>query len=224
MVCSFASASLAFVKAHPGIVLVLIGVAGEIVLEWKKTQGKLAWLKKSFWILLILGLVLEFFEATKSDRDIAVLNRQAAELVHSNLVLSLELEKLKQPRIMNVEQKMAFMKSLHDAIKGPIRLGAKDASPDSVGFMDSIQDALTNAGYTIISRMDYREADFVPAPLPAGCDIWLIVNQSQMYPPPMFSKEIEKALKSVGIVPAWTYANSPMVNSNELLVFVPNKL
>lgn len=60
-----------FATRHPGILLVLLGVAGEIIFDWKDMKGRLAWAKRISALVLIAGLILEFSEAAKSDKDVA---------------------------------------------------------------------------------------------------------------------------------------------------------
>jgi hypothetical protein len=73
LISSSLSFAWEFAKIHPGVVLVVIGILGEIVLEWNKTHGKWGWLKKLFWVLLIIGLLLEFSEAAKTDNEVIAL-------------------------------------------------------------------------------------------------------------------------------------------------------
>src|SRR5437867_3871593 len=68
-----------FVARHPGLVLVLIGVIGEVIFDWKEMEGKSAWGKRISAILLVVGLAIEFIEAAKSDREVAILTRQAGD-------------------------------------------------------------------------------------------------------------------------------------------------
>lgn len=58
----------------------LIGVAGEIVCDWKEMDGRLASAKRLSAILLVVGLMIEFWEAAKSDEEIAKLSLQSAQL------------------------------------------------------------------------------------------------------------------------------------------------
>lgn len=67
-----------FITRHPGLVLVLIGVAGEVACDWNEMSGRLARAKKLSAILLVVGLAIEFVEAAKSDLEIATLNKEAA--------------------------------------------------------------------------------------------------------------------------------------------------
>jgi hypothetical protein len=70
---------------HPGILLVIVGVAGEIVCEWNKEKGTRGRWIKGFGILLVTGLVLEIWEAAKSDE-------QVAKITERNLVLEKQLK------------------------------------------------------------------------------------------------------------------------------------
>ncbi|MGH7976520.1 MAG: hypothetical protein ACREC8_07650 [Limisphaerales bacterium] len=73
-------AVIEFIGRHPGLLLVLIGVAGEIICDWKEIgTGRLARAKKISAILLVIGLMMEFWEAAKSDEEIARLTVQAAD-------------------------------------------------------------------------------------------------------------------------------------------------
>ncbi len=111
-----------FVKNHPGAVLVLIGVVGEIILEWTHTKGPKAWLKKFFWSLLVLGLTLEFWEAARSDM-------QVEELRSTNLVLATNLETVHSNNLAQARQ-------LHDLW---IRQGRRTFRLLNFGFPDKIK-------------------------------------------------------------------------------------
>lgn len=68
--------------------LVLIGVAGEIICDWKEMGvGRLARAKRISAILLVVGLMMEFWEAAKSDI-------QAEQLMKGNLVLQTNVASL----------------------------------------------------------------------------------------------------------------------------------
>jgi hypothetical protein len=71
--------SLGFVTRHPGLLLVLIGVAGEVFFDWPEMNGKRAWCKRLSALVLVFGLLLEFAEAAKSDKEVARLNKDAAD-------------------------------------------------------------------------------------------------------------------------------------------------
>lgn len=68
-----------FATRHPGILLVFIGVAGEVIFDWKEMKGKLAWAKRLSALVLIAGLILEFSEAVKSDKEVANTNLEAKQ-------------------------------------------------------------------------------------------------------------------------------------------------
>jgi hypothetical protein len=82
MILATTSLSLCFefIGRHPGLLLVLIGVAGEIIFDWKEMgHGRLAYGKRISAILLVIGLTMEFWEAAKSDKEIAAINLQATQ-------------------------------------------------------------------------------------------------------------------------------------------------
>jgi hypothetical protein len=80
-------AVVGFVGRHPGILLVLIGVVGEVCFDWKEMKQKREWGKAIFSIILVTGLVMEFWEAAKSDKEVAEAKVHFAELTQTNLVL-----------------------------------------------------------------------------------------------------------------------------------------
>lgn len=65
---------LPFLKKHPGIALVIIGVAGEIALEWKKENGRRGHFLRFFGVLLLCGLLWEIFESIATDNQIKEVN------------------------------------------------------------------------------------------------------------------------------------------------------
>jgi len=78
---------LEFIGRHPGLLLVLIGVVGEIACDWKEMEGRLARAKRISAILLVVGLMMEFWEAAKSDNEVADTKGRTALVESNNLVL-----------------------------------------------------------------------------------------------------------------------------------------
>ncbi len=68
-----------FASKHVGLFLVLLGVAGEIFFDWPEMKGRRAKAKKVSAILLVVGLVLDFRDAAKSDEALAETNGRAAK-------------------------------------------------------------------------------------------------------------------------------------------------
>jgi hypothetical protein len=63
------------------LLLVLIGVIGEIICDWKEMGvGRLAKAKRISAVLLVVGLMMEFWEAAKSDKDVAAAQLQVKQL------------------------------------------------------------------------------------------------------------------------------------------------
>ena len=98
--------SLGFLARHPGLLLVLVGVAGEVLFDWPEMKGKRVWGKRLSAIILVLGLVLEFVEAAKSDNEVTATkertahaerqagqaNERAAIIESNSIALSLTIE------------------------------------------------------------------------------------------------------------------------------------
>lgn len=78
---SFLTGCWEFILRHPGLLLVLVGVAGEVICDWKDMSGRLARAKKISAILLVIGLAVEFIEAAKSDKELAETKERTAVAV-----------------------------------------------------------------------------------------------------------------------------------------------
>jgi hypothetical protein len=111
---SFVSGLALFCKNHPGILLVIIGVAGEIVCEWDKEKGTRGRLIRLFGLLLVIGLLLEIWEAVKADE-------QVAHLTQTNLVLQSNVLVLKTAFAV-VEKDAALAKQSAEESKGQTAL------------------------------------------------------------------------------------------------------
>src|SRR5579859_1028671 len=68
-----------FSTRHPGILLVLLGVAGEVIFDWKEMKGRMAWAKRLSALVLVAGLILEFSEAAKSDKEVSAAIERAGD-------------------------------------------------------------------------------------------------------------------------------------------------
>jgi len=90
------SSICSFVRRHPGLLLVLIGVAGESILDWQDSHGTLGWVRRFFSLVLIARLIEEFYEASKSDKEVAALTLQTASAQKQIAEISLEVAKANQ--------------------------------------------------------------------------------------------------------------------------------
>jgi hypothetical protein len=165
---SILSAALAFVERHPGIVIVLIGVAGEVFCDWKTIEGKWAMARKAFAVLLVIGLAWELIEAGKSDAELAEAkrisgsaferaavaereasqaNERASETESNNLALSIKLEKLKQPRIITDEQITNFIFLTKKIAKIPVRVLVSAYGDDTAPFAMRFREMLNAAEF-----------------------------------------------------------------------------
>jgi hypothetical protein len=164
--------SFGFIAKHPGLLLVFIGVAGEVICDWKEMSGRLSWAKKLSAILLVLGLTIEFIEAAKSDKDVAETkeraaiaereagqanesaakaNERAANTESNNLVLRskvLEIEAKNKWRMITSEQKDLFIELTKNISKFPIRvrMGANSGT-EVQSFAKKIREMLDASGF-----------------------------------------------------------------------------
>jgi hypothetical protein len=81
---------------HPGLVAVLVGVVGEIALEWREMVEKRQRLKRLFSSILVLGLAWEFIEAADVDKDVADTQARTALIESNNAALSVRIEELRK--------------------------------------------------------------------------------------------------------------------------------
>jgi|ERR1035437_808166 hypothetical protein len=181
---------LFFICSHPGLFLVLIGVVGESVCDWKELKTSI--LKIVFVLLLVIGLVAEFWEAAKSDRDVAVLQHQTAVLVASNL----ELEKQIQPRRIEPEQRAEIIRQLHSwrfiKDKCSVKIRVQPSDVEAKIFAEQIGDMLAEqCGF-----QTYTDEGF-NASFASAFGTKFTVHD----PPPPGAREIARALKQLRIEP-----------------------
>jgi hypothetical protein len=149
-----------FTKLHLGLVLVIVGVAGEgVEIIWKllirKRSEKLDLFLDSigafFWIVLVIGLALEIPDAARTDKEAAESNKlagqaneRAANTESNNLVLQAKL----QPRIItpkNVEDFIFLTERITKKI--PITVHAASYGDDTMSFAFQIRDMLNKAKF-----------------------------------------------------------------------------
>jgi hypothetical protein len=154
-----------FATRHPGILLVLFGVGGEVVFDWKDMKGRLAWAKRLSAIVLIAGLILEFSEAAKSDKEVSAAieraglaeqkageaNDRAANTESNNLVLQSQLLKLEAKtkwRTITPEDKKRFVDITQAISKFPVRVRmAANASSEVKSYAQKIREMLDDGGF-----------------------------------------------------------------------------
>ena len=161
---SVLSVSWEFAKRHPGILLVLIGVAGEVICDWKEMGKRLAWAKRLSAILLIMGLAVEFGEAAKSDNEVAdtklhtrlvesnnvALQLTVEELRSKNIALESKLIELKstlQPRRITKQQRDRFIELLKTIPKFPVKVFVGREDSETHSYALQIREMLNSAGF-----------------------------------------------------------------------------
>jgi hypothetical protein len=161
---SVLSVSWEFIKRHPGIVLVLIGVAGEVICDWKEMVGRLAWAKRLSAILLIVGLAIEFGEAAKSDNELANTNLRTHLIESNNVALQVTVEELRsknialesklielkgtlQPRRITTQQRDRFIELLKTIPKFPVKVFVGREDSETHNYALQIREMLNSAGF-----------------------------------------------------------------------------
>lgn len=251
---------LEFVGRHPGLLLVLIGVAGEIFCDWKEMGvGRLARAKRISAILLVAGLMMEFWEAAKSDNEIAKTNLEAkqagkdatdaklliteigttnAQLVASNLAVSVELGKLKQPRIITIGNEKKFILLCKDMPKIPIKIYVGTPDNETEVFAEQVRQTLDDAGFGGPGAGIIRDQTLfmtVPIGVTNFSAVDLVKNDTNMSGSiggPIFARtfqeqivgEIGNHLGDIGFNATWFLGNYPQYLSNgEAAIFIPPK-
>jgi len=149
-----------FCKNHPGILLVIIGVAGEIACEWNKEKGTRGRRIKAFGILLVTGLVLEIWEAVKSDEQVAkmteqnlVLEKQLKEQAAERAAVARRIDAAEastKPRSMSPEQKEKITGRLQAiAERQKIFISASVLDAEALGFAEEIESIFVTAGFEV---------------------------------------------------------------------------
>jgi hypothetical protein len=122
-----------FSTRHPGILLVLLGVAGEVIFDWKEMKGRLAWAKRLSALVLIAGLILEFSEAAKSDKDVSVAivragnaekeagqaNERAAKFDADRVMLEKQAEQIRSTNLVLQTKLLELDARTHDRTISP---------------------------------------------------------------------------------------------------------
>lgn len=179
-----AGVSWLFIWNHPGVALVLLGVVGENVWEAKDTKGKKAMYKFSAGIL-ILGLVVEMFEAVQMDGQLTETKKEAAIASERAAKAELDLEKIKERyrhRVITLEQRAKFLAAVADAPKGPVTIKVSVNGDDTMALALSLRILLNEAGYDTGT-----EKDITP---------FLSANEARTY-------DVEAVVKNVRRQPAF---------------------
>ncbi len=169
-----------FVMRHPGLIAVLIGVAGVEFFEWKEEHGPHKTWKRWFTVVLVLGLTYELIEASETDKQASEANEQAgsarerAALAESNsialsmqverlrgqnLKLARDLEKLRRPRWL-VFNGQAFAKALKDTPKMDLQIWYPPQDAESLSLIDlELKPALEKSGWKIAEERPFMPVD-----------------------------------------------------------------
>jgi hypothetical protein len=219
-----------FIGRHPGLLLVLVGVAGEIFCDWREMTGKLALAKKTSAVLLVAGLLLEFNEAAKSDTEVARLglqtavavakateaNERTANLENEAAKARLDFEKLKEsqwPRHFNPEQKREIISLLKQFPPIVVKISFPSSDSECIAYALDIKNTFETAGYT---------ASLEPMAMvmgsPLGLNLWVLDPNH----PPAVTPALQGLLLQLNIEAVW--GPNGTVHKDELKILVNTRI
>jgi len=160
-----------FINTHPGILLVAIGVAGNVFFTWHSTKTRKEALARFCEIVLVAGLILEIWEAVRQDKEVAIASTQAAEAMDRagkaekeaadatllaariqkrNFTLRKDLAELSlkvRPRIITAEQVTNFIFLTGKLKKIPVTVSLGQSGNDTETFAAQLREMLSKAGF-----------------------------------------------------------------------------
>lgn len=213
LISCFVALYWTFVKHHPGAIMVVIGVSGEVTLEWKHTEKRLL---RAFMALVVIGLGIELGETAEEDRE--------TETIRStNLVLKSNIEKLRsanlellakmQWRTIEPDKRKAIVASLRNAPKGQVDLVGHQADLEAMVFLQHIGGTLA-------------EADF-----PLATNTWMaggggatgVIFIWRRNPAPPHADAIFRAYTNAGMPPPLLMTNDALIPDDRLRIWVGTK-
>ena len=252
--CAFAiSKSVRFFSGeHPGIVVVALSVACEVVCDWRTEKSLIDRLKKFFGICLVIGLLLEVNEAIKSDLKVEEL-RAKNDALEANT----------KDRTISLKQEKEFILLCARLPKAPIKVivGAEDDETET--FAQQVRQALDDAGYGGVNAGIIHDPTihiYHPIGATKVIDMQIVKNDTNvvvgsevgspvifpgvvilstnadgvitsMVPQSIFQIKIvhgvaEKFL-AIGLHPTWAYSNGPAIQyltNEEAAFFIPTRI
>jgi len=225
LAASFWAGCWEFLTRHPGILLVLIGVAGEIVCDWKK-EGFRDKLKTVFAVLLVLGLAIEILEAAKSDKEVADTKKLTALVESNNLVLRsnvLALEiKLKDRTITPIQKEQ--IRRCFDAAenKGVLFVSADFGNSEAVQFGNEIRNLAKELKFDTKPYQYSATENNNQVPMYIGQPgVFLIVKDWEK--PPPWTRAIVNCFSNAGITISALDTQQIWCPSNAIVIWVGRK-
>lgn len=192
-----------FCAEHPGVLIVVFAVAGEVICDWNRKKSLRDRLKKFFGMLLVAGLLIEIAEAVKSDRAVAFAR--------------LEIAKLKQPRTLTTDQMGSIERTLNGTVRGKVIIEHVIVG-DAPAFAYILDVEFFKMGYDVSpSPAENPNLSFLvysPPKLRRFEGVEMIFSGKQ----PAYGKKIEEALTNAGVPVSYTL--DPNFESNKVLIEV----
>jgi hypothetical protein len=192
---------------HPGTIIVTVGVAGEVLIEWfgipKDEKIAKLW-KRMFAIMLIYGLILEIPDSAKSWQLASESSERAANTESNNLVLRsqvAELEAAVQWRTITPIQETNLVNLLSPFVRNNRLTGtvvsvmSEEGNPEAIQFARRLGDVLTKCGFNVGPMEVF--AGGVPGP-----DAGLLFVVKNIHRTPSRALEIAAGLTNEKIVPS----------------------
>jgi hypothetical protein len=146
--------------------LVIIGVIGESV-EFKarrkamkrkekltdEVEERLRIIEERFWLVLCIGLAMEFGGGMKArmiaDHQNAFLNEEAKKFEDEAAQDRLQLAQLREPRTLTSQQESDFISAITPCTGSTVSLSVAGSSSDTIGFANQIAAVVHHAGYPV---------------------------------------------------------------------------
>jgi len=171
----------------------------------KVIRPKLLPIETLFFVVLVIGLAIEILGSFAAERlqskanlelsaTNAVILLRVEQLRSNNLVLSIELEKLKHPRTIKPEQKTALIKCLSGCPKGKVFISAGAFDGEATMYAQDIEEVLKSAGFET-DRAIFPSPNAPVSLLLPG--LHLVVKDLKH--PPIYAPPIQRCFSACGI-------------------------
>lgn len=207
-----------FCWEHPGILLVVIAVAGEVICDWNRKKTLKERLKKFFGTILVVGLMLEISEAVKSDEQVSLANLEArkagseaslanlhvASLSNETVHLSIKLEASKFNNLVLQTNVLSLEKQLSEARKIATNAMSLASANDLNINLNKTKSASLDADWFMLEHGSWTNAhidvkSLSIGPLPPGSYRLTIIYHVKNFPVLATNADIRCKIVACGI-------------------------